>query len=100
MSFRVIVAASAERQSWLISDWWLLNRPKAPRLFEEEFAWGLTFLETAPYAGARVTNNSVGVRRLLLRKSRYHLYYRINEPARLVEVLAIWHASQADGPPL
>jgi hypothetical protein len=39
-----------------------------------------------------------GVRRLLLRATRYHVYYRVREET--LEVLALWHATRGTGPGL
>ena len=41
-----------------------------------------------------------GVRRLFLSRTGYHLYYRVNEAERQVEVLALWHARRGEGPPV
>ena len=41
------------------------------------------------------------VRRILLRRVNYHLYYRLVEfPAHSIQVVALWHASRGDVPDL
>ena len=40
------------------------------------------------------------VRRLLLTKTSYHLYYLIDEKRRVVRVAVIWGAARGSGPPL
>jgi plasmid stabilization system protein ParE len=39
-----------------------------------------------------------GVRRLVLYKIRYYLYYRLSGDT--VDVLALWHTSRGEGPAL
>ena len=34
------------------------------------------------------------MRRTLLRRSRYHVYYEVNEATEELRVLAVWHASR------
>ena len=52
-------------------------------------------------SGARARSERLpGVRRILLSRVRYHLYYRVNEESRQVEVLALWHARRGGGPNL
>jgi plasmid stabilization system protein ParE len=41
-----------------------------------------------------------GVRRLLLPRSRYHVYYEVDDANRVVTILAIWHAMRGQGPRL
>jgi hypothetical protein len=40
------------------------------------------------------------VRRVLLRKTRTHVYYSVDEDAELVTVLAVWGAPKGRGPKL
>jgi hypothetical protein len=42
-----------------------------------------------------------GVRRVLLRRVAYHLYYRrLLVPAPSIQVIAFWHASRGSSPDL
>jgi hypothetical protein len=67
---------------------------KAPRLFVEELAAMVTKLrngadnERQQYAarGGRI------IWRILMPKPRTHVYYRLNEAAKEVEVLVVWNA--------
>jgi hypothetical protein len=43
---------------------------------------------------------SASYRRLLLRRSRFHVYYLIDEATRLVSIVAIWSAVRGHGPVL
>jgi plasmid stabilization system protein ParE len=40
----------------------------------------------------------VGIRRVLLPRTRYHVYYVARED--VVLVLAVWHAKRGSGPPM
>jgi plasmid stabilization system protein ParE len=72
--------------------WWEANRDKAPRLFIEELASVIEKLrndaDTERHqfaaAGGRV------IWRLLMPKTRHHVYYRRNDTD--VEVLIVWNA--------
>lgn len=41
-----------------------------------------------------------GVRRVLLRELRSHLYYLVDDEARTVTFLTLWHTSRGQGPGL
>ena len=52
-----------------------------------------------PTLGATVRGERApGLRRVLLRRTRYHVYYRAR--GEVLEVLAVWHASRGAGPGL
>lgn len=79
--------------------WWEGNRPLAPELFARELERAVERLAVAPTLGtANIDPRLRNVRRLLLPRARYHLYYRV-EGGTLV-VLAIWHAKRGTEPAL
>ena len=82
--------------------WWQANRTKAPGALREELAQALQLVSSQPDAGATARNvRLAGVRRVLLRRVSYHLYYRLVEsPSRSIQVVALWHAGRGDGPRL
>jgi hypothetical protein len=82
--------------------WWRTNRPKAPGALREELARALQAITAQPDAGATARNlRLAGVRRILLRRVSYHLYYRlVDSPSRYVQVVALWHTSRGDEPEL
>lgn len=82
--------------------WWQANRTKAPAALREELARALQLVTTQPDAGAIARNVRLrGVRRVLLRRVSYHLYYRLVEtPSRGIQVVALWHAGRGDEPDL
>lgn len=79
--------------------WWKRNRPSAPRLLRDELAEALRLLRDAPEAGAPYAHRRLrGVRRVVLHRTRYYLYY-VTEPAG-VTILALWSVLRGRAPPL
>ena len=99
MTVRIVTTPEAEDQVRIIDAWWRSERPAAPGLFEEELAAAFALLGSAPLAGRRYGHPSISeVRRILLRSTRYHVYYRVREDD--VIVLAVWNAVRGVGPEL
>jgi plasmid stabilization system protein ParE len=97
--FQVQVTRRAAREIREAADWWLRNRFGAPEAFREELERAFVLLAAQPRIGAVARNEPLaGVRRVLLARVRYHLYYRVVESSRQVQVLALWHASRGSGP--
>lgn len=95
----VIVSPEAEAQIRAIDAWWRQNRLAAPELFLQELAEAFGTLAAVPWAGRTAPHPEVrGLRRLLLRASRYHVYYAAGE--QTVLVLAVWSAVRGAGPNL
>lgn len=81
--------------------WWRAHRDKAPDALENDLAAAERFLASSPNAGEAATNTNLsGVRRLLLKRVRYFLYYRLSPDNIEVQVLALWHARRGPGPKL
>ncbi|MBI3856832.1 MAG: type II toxin-antitoxin system RelE/ParE family toxin [Planctomycetes bacterium] len=99
MTVRIVVTPEAEEQARTIDTWWRKERPAAPGLFTEELAAAFALLGDAPQAGRRYPHPTMSdVRRILLRSSRYHVYYRLHEND--VVVLAVWSGVRGSGPEL
>jgi len=95
------IAREADDQIRAVERWWRENRPGAPLLFARELAEALELLMLAPEIGARYDQHGSGtVRRILLGRSRYHVYFSYDAAANLVEVRALWHAVRGEGPVL
>jgi len=93
------VVPSAEQEIREAAAWWQANRPAARSLLHDEVTRGFELITNHPGIGAQaVATSLLGVRRLLLYRVSYHLYYRIEHDT--VEVLALWHTSLGDRPPL
>ena len=95
------VSAAAAEQIRAAQAWWRTYRPKAPDAIHEELERASALLAAHPQIGSRARNvKLVGVRRIHLARIRYHLYYRVSEAPRQIEILGFWHASRGSQPPL
>jgi plasmid stabilization system protein ParE len=97
---KVELSDEAKQQARKISAWWRANRD-AKGLFKEELAAAKKVLRRDAGKLA-VYSNEAGqaVRRFLLKRTGYHLYYVIDEERGVVRVAAIWGAARGSGPPL
>jgi plasmid stabilization system protein ParE len=100
--YRVGFAPDALDHVERLRSWWEANRLAAPHLFDEEFVAAVRQLETAPSTGVVYPHPRVSdeIRRLLMPRSRHHVYYTVDDAASLVWIVAVWHASRGQGPPL
>lgn len=73
----------------------------AASAFREDLASARALLRVVPFVGAEAADaREPGVRRLLLLRTGYWLYYAVNEPTREVIVLRLWHPRRGPlGPP-
>ncbi len=94
---KVELSAEARAQVERIDAWWRANRRASPDLFTDELEQALLALEKTPALGARYAPKSK-VRRLLLKRSHYHVYV-VEQPARLY-VVAVWSVYRGRGPRL
>ena len=89
----IAVTLRATRQIEEALAWWRENRGAAPRLLDEELRGVLAVVAAAPTLGALARDARLpGVRRILLRRTRYHVYYRVEATSGRLEILALWHA--------
>lgn len=87
------ISKRALREISVAAAWWRSNRPAAADLFDTELERAMALLEAHPTMGqAALDRRMNGVRRLVLQRTRYLLYYRAREG--VVEVLSVWHASR------
>jgi plasmid stabilization system protein ParE len=97
MSAELRLSLSAARQIEEADAWWRENRPASPDLFFVELQVGLARIQRFPTVFAEIRDpRAAGLRRLLLSRSRYYVYWGVQGP--VVEVLAVWHASRGIGP--
>ena len=95
----VVFQRKAIQEAIDIDEWWRSNRPKAPDLFARELSRMLDAVALMPMLGVPARDaRLVNVRRVLLRRTRYHLSYRVREDT--LAVLAVWHTARAEGPSL
>jgi len=96
---RIKVSLIAQAQIGEAAAWWAENRLSAPGAAREELDRILGLLSVHPGLGARARRAILkDVRRATLPRIRYYLYYRVSDDA--LEVLAFWHTSRGQEPPL
>jgi plasmid stabilization system protein ParE len=84
-----------------IDAWWRENRPAAPELFDGEVTSAVARLAETPFIGVSYERlSSRPARRLLLTETQYHIYFDVDEAAREVLVVAIWHSARGRPPPI
>ncbi len=100
MRLRLLVVANADQQIREAADWWHKNRLAARGLFRQELERGFDLITTQPGIGEKALDVSIkGVRRFHLYRIHYFLYYQVLGD-EAVEVLALWHKSRGQGPPI
>ena len=101
MTVRFKVARRAESQIREAAEWWLENRREASNMFAEDLESAFALLSEFPRAGEAVRHRRIPtLRRILLSRVQFHLYYAVAADASAVEVLALWHASRGAKPPI
>lgn len=97
MTLRVKVSARAASHIRKAAQWWAENRPAAPGAVRQDIGDALALLAQQPGIGAAYDGAKTrDVRRLLVGRIRYFIYYR---PTRdTLEVLAVWHVSRGKQP--
>ena len=94
---RIVFQLRAEEDAARIDRWWRAHRQDARDLFVTELEQAVEGVALAPTLGTPAASRRfLDVRRVLMRKTGYHVYYRVHEDA--LEVLAVWHAARASGP--
>lgn len=99
MTLRLRLEPRARSEILTARKWWRANRPAAPQAFDEELEHAFRLIRSMPDAGQPVASpRHSGMRRVLLSRVHYHLYYRVTDD--IAEVLALWHTSRGHGPGL
>lgn len=81
------------------AEWWLQHREKAPDAFADDLERGLELIALLPSVGEAAPHSRLtAVRRLLLGRVRYHLYYHHEAESDSVDVLALWHTGRGTEP--
>lgn len=72
-----------------------------PNLFAEELHARLVQLAETPQIGSSwSTERRPNLKRLLLEKTQYHVYFEVDEPKQEIRVLTIWGARRGRTPRL
>ena len=95
----VFFRRSAATQVGEAHSWWREHRPAVPFAVRDDLAQAIALIAIQPGIGAPAKNARLrGVRRLLLSRLKYWIYYRAVEDR--IDVLAFWHAQRERGPSL
>lgn len=96
---KVELTEEAKRQAREENAWWRKNRDHK-RLFTEELRAARKVLKDGPKHQIYAYIDGEPVRRLLLEKTRCHVYYVVLESEKLVRIVAIWGGPREHGPNL
>jgi plasmid stabilization system protein ParE len=88
----------ADLQILEIDVWWTANRDKAPLLFVEELETAFELIARHPSAGKPRKHRGVLLGRVLLPKTKFHVYYEEQDDSVLV--VAVWSGVRGWGPDL
>jgi len=97
VTFRVLITSEAREQLLEIDTWWAANRRSASDLVWSELDEAIEGLQQFPTSGNDYPAMP-GHRRLLLRRTGFHIYYIIDEDKREVTIVAVWGARRGHGP--
>ena len=94
---KLVIARPAADDIEAATRWWDANRPKAPGLFERELLTAFALIAETPRALPVARTNPLGeIRRAVMPKSRYLVYFRLLGDE--VRVLRVWHQSRGTAP--
>ena len=101
MKLQIIPSDEAEFQIAELGAWWRRNRTSAPNLFRDNLRKTFATLAESPLIGTPYECEGVpGLRRILVRKTPYHVYYVPALEGGKLYVVAVWSGMLAEGPPL
>ena len=96
---KIEIGKRARRQVERASSWWQENRPLAPFRFEEEFEGALRQLVSMPKSGvAYPTAKRPTLRRILLPKTEYHVYFALERNETVIVIHSVWGARRGRSP--
>ena len=97
---QIVLLAEAQRRFEAEDEWWREHRD-AKELFVDELDQTLDMLRSTPEVGQiyRQARNKL-IQRVLMKKTRCHVYYFHDPEHALVEIHSIWGAARERGPTL
>ena len=97
---RLELAPRAVREAERHARWWREHRPDARFLFDDELRAALDLIRGSPEVGLVYQAQPGRLhRRVLMPKTRYHVYYRVIAPDH-ARIVAIWGAVRGRAPDL
>lgn len=98
---KIFFTPEASEQADECDRWWREHRPATAGLFAQELAASQQLLLLVPRVGPVYTRiDGLPVRRVLLRKTKAHVYYVLEGPDGPITVLSVWGAPKRGGPEL
>ena len=98
---KIEIGKRASRQVERASSRWQQFRPSAPFLFEQELGEALGLLLRMPKVGVPYPSEKrPELRRLLLRKTEYNVYYALERNETVIVIHSVWGARRGQGPTL
>ena len=94
---KVVLTEEAQRQARTERRWWREHRD-AKHLFTAELRAARQVLASAPKHEVYGRFEGQPVRRVLLEKTRCHVYYVVVEHENLVRIIAVWGATRGGDP--
>ncbi len=99
MSARIWFSPEARAQARDAAIWWRDNRPKAPQLLARELKHYLQLLSDTPNLGRSFEHSDIpNLLRVLLPRTKYHIYYVHHVDRAEIEVVAFWGAVRGRTP--
>ena len=94
----VRISKRARRDAKRINERWAKHGDE-PRVFAQELLASLRHLRDIPHAGTpKGTAKRPKRRRLLMEKSKCHLYFEVDENRDLLNVITIWNGQRGQEP--
>ena len=82
-------------------EWWQENRSMAPDLFLNEVDNALLRLAEHPCIGSPYPRPlHPNIRRVILKRTGYHIYYEYDESSDRIWIMDVWSAFRGEDPPL
>ena len=99
MTVEIVISKRARLNLGAISDWW--NREVGTTLFSDELSRAWKLLEAVPGVGPPYRKGpGAHVRRLLLPRSQYYVYYEYLPGSPTLTVITVWSTRRGHGPDL
>jgi hypothetical protein len=68
-------------------------------MLADELEAAYTLITDMPFAGEAVAHSRISdLRRVLLARTQYYLYFVVSEDATVVDILSLWHTSRGTPP--
>jgi plasmid stabilization system protein ParE len=97
---KVSLSKRARRDARRINMRWA-KHGDSPRLFAQELLDCLRHLRDVPHAGKpKATARRPKLKRLLMEKSKCHIYFEVDEKRNLINIVTVWNGQRGQEPKL